>query len=475
LNQIMKKKAYFIGIAGKTMGALAKAFKDMGWEVSGSDQVGIYPPISTYLKENQISYIEGYRAENVPEDADLVVMGRSAMMIDSNHPEHLRAKELGYRVYSYPEALQEYVIKDKSLVVAGTYGKTTLSAALAWVLTKAGLNPSYMTGGVPVNEEIADGVRITDSSYSVVEGDEPPSLRETDSPKFMFYQPKYLLLTATIHDHPEIYKTPEDYIKAFVDLVKLIPPEGILVFNQENVDQTVVESFSGKKVSYSFSNSKADFYVANYARRGEITDFAVKGQGKKYQLKTSLLGQFNLENLCGAVALCSQLEIDKEVIAQAIKSFKGLKTRLEYLGDFAGRRLYWDFSQHPSKVKGALEALREHYPQSQIICVFDPKMTGLKYRESLGWYPGAFDQADQVIVGQVSFLKSVPREKRVTGRDIVEAIGRSQSNVFYQPIGEKIISWLEKNSQSGDVVVFMSSGGMEFVNLINDTIRALAD
>ncbi len=441
----MAKKVYFIGIAGKTMAPLAKAFKDMGWEVSGSDQEKVYPPISTYLEENRISYKRGYRAENVPKDADLVVAGYSALLIDSENPEYKKAQDLKLKIKSFPEVLQEYLIKENSIVVAGTYGKTTLSALIAWILTKAGLNPSYMTGGIPVN--LGDGVRITDSLFSVVEGDEVPALRKTDPPKFMFFRPKYLLLTATKHDHPEIYKTPEDYLEAFVKLVGLLPANGILIYNQESVDEKVVNNFAGKKVPYSSVNQP--------------------------WVKTNLLGRHNQENISGAIKLCRELGIKEEVIKDAVESFGGVKTRLEFLGKPGGRFIYWDFSQHPEKVKAALNALRENYPQNQIVCIFDPAMTGLKYQESLDWYPKAFDQADQVIVGKVGFLKEIPKGQRVTGRDIVEAIAQTQPQVFYEPIDEKIKKWLGENTHAGDVIVFMSSGGLRFMNLIDEVIKKL--
>lgn len=460
------KKAYFIGIAGKTMGPLAKAFKDMGWQVSGSDQEKIYPPVSSYLEKNAITYFKGYSAKNVPADADLIVVGRGALMIDSGNPEYQQAKEKNISVLSYPEVLQKFLIKENSIVVAGTYGKTTISAAIAWVLIKAGLNPSYMVGGIPLN--MGDGVAMTNSSYSVVEGDEPPALKETDSPKFMFYKPKYLLLTATAYDHPEIFKTKEDYLSAFIKLVKLLPQDGFLVYNRDKVDEKVVQAVPCRKFSYSL-DAPADYFVKEVSRQEKEINFMVQGNKESFPLQTILLGKRSLENFCGAVALCAELGIGKQAITQGIKSFLGVKTRLEYLGREGGRYLYWDFAQHPEKVKGSLGDLREHFPNKRIFCVFDPSMTGLKHRESLNWYEKAFDQADQVIVGKVSFRKNIDKEMRVTGKDIVEAIAQTQENVFYEPIDERIIEYLLAKTGENDVVVFMSSGGLRFTNLIEKT------
>lgn len=451
------------------MAQLAKSLKDIGWEVFGSDHKGVYPPISTYLKDNAISYHEGYSADNLFKNLDLVVVGRSALMAGENNPEYLKALSIGCPVLSYPQVIQKYLIRKKSIVVAGTFGKTTSSAILAWILTNANLNPSYMTGGIPLN--LKDGVRITESEYSVVEGDETPALLETDPPKFMFYRPKYLMITASFHDHPEVYKTKKKYTQVFVDLVKLLPKEGILVYNLNKVDKIIVDSFSGEKISYSLEDSKADFFVKDISTNNNFTRFTLGGR-KEINLETSLLGKHNLENICGVVALSLGLGIEIKIITASIKTFLGIKTRLEFLGKIHGRFLYWDFAQHPAKVKGTLSALRDHYANNKIICVFYPAMTGLKFKESLKWYPGNFDLADQVVVSKVGFL-SKNRGNRVTGDNIVSAIATTQKNVFYEPADEQIQKYLMQNTKPGDVIVFMSSGGLRFTDLIKKVTEGL--
>jgi len=466
-----KKKAYFIGISGKTMAPLAKAFKDLGWEVSGSDHKEIYPPMSTYLLENKIPYIVGYCRENVPSDADLVVVGRSALLVDPQNPEYLRAKELNLNVRSYPEVLVDYLVKKNSVVIAGTYGKTTISSLVAWILKNAGLNPSYMTGGISLN--LKDGVRITNSEYSVVEGDEPPALFETDPPKFMFYKPKYLLLTATKWDHPEVFKTEKEYLEAFRKLVQLLPFDGFLIYNKNSVSKSVWEKFAGRRISYSFEDSDADFWVEKIVRKKEKTFFKISGKNEIFELETVLLGDHNLENICGAVALCFSLNVSKEIIVNSVRSFLGVKTRLEFLGKFGGRFLYWDLAQHPQKVKGTVYALRQHYPKEKIIVVYHPSASVLKYRQILPSLETVFDPVDQVIVAKTGSLKGIPREERVSGLDLAKSISKTQKNVFYQPVKEKIIDYLQKNTKEGEIIVFLSSGGLEFFSLIEETKKRL--
>lgn len=465
MRKILRKssrRAYFIGISGKTPSSLAKELRENDWEISGSDHERPYPPASSYLVKNKIGYFKGYQEKNVPENADLVIVGRGALINNPQNPEYLKAKSLGLKVVSLPEALEKFVVKENSIVIAGTYGKTTLTALVAWILRKAGFNPSFGIGGEPSN--MGDGVKITNSAYSVVEGDEAPALQETDPPKFMFYKPKYLLLTATKWDHPEIYKSEKAYLKAFIGLVKLLPKDGLLVYNLDNVNQEVVSEAVCRKASYSLKNDKADYFVRSYSHKESGIYFQLNKNFFKSQ--ALLLGKANLENICGAITLCMEIGIDKRAIDSAVRSFRGIKTRLEFLGKLSEKYFYWDIAQHPEKVRGSLEALKEHYPKKRIICVFDPETTGLKYKESLKWYPGAFDAADSVIVGRVGYLRNLRGKERISGVDIVKAISKTQKNVFYQPIDEKITEYLTKQTKSEEVIVFMSSGGLRFTNLI---------
>jgi len=447
------KKIYFIGIAGKTMAPLAKAFKELGWEVNGSDQKNVYPPVTDYLEKNNIFFSRGYHSQNVPKNADLIVVGRSSLLVDPQNPEYLEAKKTGSQVLSYPELLQKYLIKENSIVVAGTYGKTTIAALVSWIMQKAGLNPSYAIGGEPLG--MGNGVKIESSNYSVIEGDETPALEETSPPKFMYYRPKYLLLTATKWDHPEIYKSENEYLNAFIKLVELLPANGLLVYNLDSVDKKVVKKAKCKKISYSLDNNSSDYHNKSF--------------------ETLLLGKTNLENICGAFALCKELGISEDVIAKAVGTFKGIKTRLEFLGESGGRFIYWDIAQHPEKVKGSLNALRDRYRKNRIFCVYDPSSTGLKHRESLAWLRGAFDSADRVVVGKVSFLKSIKKENRVTGHGLVKIISETQPNVYYEPSDKKISERLTRDTGLKDVIVFMSSGGLGFTDLIKKTFNELAD
>jgi UDP-N-acetylmuramate: L-alanyl-gamma-D-glutamyl-meso-diaminopimelate ligase len=464
----MRKYVHFIGIAGKTMAPLAKMFKDKCWRVTGSDHAKTYPPISTYLRRNRISYHQGYAESNLIGRPNLVIVGRSALLIDPQNPEYLKAKKLGLRIFSHPETLREYVVKKNSIVVAGTYGKTTVSALVAWILEKAGLKPSFMIGGIPLN--FPDGVRSNDSLWSVVEGDEPPAMRETDPPKFMFYKPKYVLLTACRWDHPEVFPSERAYLDAFARFVKLVPKGGLIVTCWEggNVRQVVKEA-KGRVIWYSAKKApKADFWVKNVLSKKNFTQFEVVSRKQRdiLMIESPLLGLHNVQNVCGAVGLSLSLGIKPAVVQEAIRTFKDVRTRLEFVGEFRGTRVFWDLAQHPIKVKETLAALRTLYKKEKIIAVFDPHQTMLQRRESLAWYPGCFDQADEVIVAGVSFGRSIPKKERVTGKDIVGAIQKTNPQVKYLPRGKEVMNCLVKNCGQGTVIIFLSSGGLRVPGMI---------
>lgn len=422
------------------MAPLAKSFKDMGWIVSGSDQEEVYPPVTDFLTQNNIDYFKGYKEENLPNDLDLVVVGRSPLLIDKDNPEYKKAVFLKLNVLSYPEVLQKYLIKENSIVVAGTYAKSTTTALITWILINAGLNPSYMLGGDPIN--FCDGVKISNSNFSVVEGDETPALKETDPPKFMFYKPKFLLLTATEYDHPEIFKTRQSYIEAFINLVKLLPGNGILFYDQGLVDEAVVKACKCLKIP---------FQVSSYKNLPNILY-------KQSAMRANIL--------------CSKLNIDQKIIDRSIISFKGLKERNEFLGEFGGRYLFKDSSQQSSKIKSVLSLLREQYPKNKIFVVFNPSATSLKYRKNLDQYLYSFNLVEQVIISQVEFLKRVGSRERVTGLDLVKSFGGSKK-VFYEPNDEKIFERLVKETKPKDVIVFMSSGGLRFTDLIKKVINTI--
>ncbi|MFH1601825.1 MAG: Mur ligase family protein [Candidatus Shapirobacteria bacterium] len=458
------KKVHIIGVAGQLTGPLAGAFKAMGWKVTGSDQKKIYPPLTTYLEKNNISYTRGFNLSNISKSLDLVVTGGSVFSSMGNggkpNIELDKARKLGLKIISQAGALQKILIKQNSIVVAGTYGKTTTTAMVSAILKKAGFNPSHMFGGIAKNSQ--DPLRITDSNWSIVEGDEYLASDFNYKPKFLYYRPKYLLLTAARWEHQDVYKKEKDYLDAFKKLISLVPFRGFILANKsgENLSE-VLKNFTGKIIFYNLKKRKGvDWWTENISLDKTGSRFVLKNkQGLQVALALNLLGKHNIENALSAASLGMALGADKKHVQKALKSFRGIKRRLEILGTFSGVTVVDDFSQSRPRAQAALLALKDHFPNSRLVVIYDPHYSGLLYRSSLDDYPGMFDLANRVLVSRVSFRRAVSKKERVLGRDIIEKIRLTQKNARYLPLEEEIVDQAIESVRSGDVLAIMSSGG----------------
>lgn len=469
--QIESKHVHIVGICGKGIAPVAKMYKDNGWKVTGSEiKTGGWGPIAKFLKDNSLPFTIGYAEENISRfdtKPDLVIQAGSAFKKWPN-PEVEWAKENGVEVISFPEALRDYLIKKNSVVVTGNYGKTSTSALMAWILEVAGKNPSYMIGGVPMNFE--GGMKNTDSEYSVVEGDEHPTLKYKDEkPKFLYYKPKYTILSSAQWEHVNVFQTEESYIDAFRELVRLtVKNKGKLVLNAagEN-NEKVKKAYKGKAVLY-MMDGKTKLVNGGLDYSGEIVEVVddmtifnvYENEMLLWQFETPLIGEFNVENCLAAIAMTRTLGLELTDIVEAVKTFKGVKRRLEIRGKMkSGAIVIDDFAHSAVKAKAVLEALRTRYEDKKIIVIFDPHSSALADRKTLAWYPYVFDKADLVIIPRVTVKKSTLKGERVYGKDVVEAIRKTQQNVEYIPVDDNIIKTIEEQSNENTVVVFMSSGG----------------
>lgn len=469
----MIKKVHIIGIAGQLSAPLAKALKDQGWQVTGSDQAKAYPPITDYLRKNRLSWFRGFDKNHLRPGLDLVIVAGCALLLDRQNPELVEAKRKGIEIISQAQAIKRFLIRRNSVVVAGTYGKTTTTAFLASILEEEGLKPSFMFGGVP--QDFSDPLKITRSAWSVVEGDEYPTLHFDDKPKFFYYQPWFLLLTAARWEHQDVYRKERDYIGAFKKLVTLVPQQqGFILASKKGENlKKVLSQYQGKISFYSLGKTKgADWWAekVNLTARGASFYFGGKDIKRPFLVKTSVLGKHNVENALAAGAMALMLGAKKKAIGKGIAKFAGIKKRLEVLGSFQGRWLVVDVSQTKPRIMAALQALADHF-SGKIWVVFYPHASSLQEKVSLKDYPGTFDLASQVLISRVYFRKKIAKKDRVTGRDIVKAIGETQPRVSYLPLDEEIVFRLVEETKPGEVIVFFSSGS--FREIINQTIKGL--
>lgn len=460
-------KIHFIGICGVAMSALAIAFQKKGYTVTGSD-AGFYPPVSTNLEKNGIVFYPGWHSEKMIAQGvpDLVIVGNVA---SSTNPEWLYVKKHNLKYLSYPEAIAEYFLGEKSIVCAGTYGKTTSTALLSWIFHIANMDPSYMFGGIPLNE-IESAVISDKRAYSILEGDEYKTSQWDIRPKFALYASTHLLLTSVSWDHADVYRTERDYFNAFKTLVSSVPKEGLIVGCMEgkNVPK-VLASCQANLIIYG-KNEEADYCYKDIQQNHKGIQFDIVYKKKTYHVKTPLLGDFNAENITGCFAIAHQIGLDSKVILKAMASFQGLKRRLE-------KRMKTpvtvidDIAHSPAKAASTLETLRKIY-KKKIIVVFEPN-TGNRKRQAIPQYKNAFQKADLVIIPHLTKLKLDPKETELPldGETLTAVIAKSHRAVQYIDEDVTLIEFLQKNTAKGDVIVFLGSHG--FRGMIEQLVESL--
>lgn len=458
------KHIHFIGICGVAMSALAIAFHKKGYKVIGSDK-GFYPPVSTYLKDAGIEYYPGWHVEKMTAngDPDLVIVGNVA---GSQNPEWMYVQENNLSYKSYPEAVAEFFVREHSIVCAGTYGKTTTSALLSWILLENDVDPSYMFGGLSVNG--IDAAAIGDSTYSILEGDEYKSARWDMRPKFAHYSPTHLLLTAVQWDHADIYPTEQAYFDVFTDLVGSIPNNGLLVAHASLTD--VTKAVQSPLVTYGSNEYEADYQWTNVTFDITGTQFTILFDASSVVVASSLLGDYNVSNITGCFAMAHQLGIEPAKIVAAIESFPGIKRRLQKRND--GDILVFDDIAHsPAKAASVLSNLNM-VADGKIIAVFEPN-TGNRQEESIPGYDNAFESADIVVVPRLSRVKRDPEKPApMDGKMLADVIGKTHDRVEYIDDDDALVAYLTEQTSAGDVIVFLGSHG--FRGMIEDVVSKLS-
>ena len=469
----MKKNCvHIIGIVGQLSAPLAVALKKKGWKITGSDQEKTFPPLTDHLIKNGIDWSQGYRKENIKKSIDLVIIAGSALRSDPNNPEVKEAKKTGLKIISQAQAIEKFVIRKNSVVVAGTFGKTTTTGMIVSIFNKSSKGPSYMIGGVPVNK--TSPLQIKDSDWSIVEGDEYPTLGFDSNSKFLYYHPKFLVLTSARWEHQDIFKKESDYINTFKKVVNLVPKSGFILASEkgENIEK-ILNKFSGKKYYYAVNKSnKTDFWAEkiNYTNKGATFYLCGKTIKKPIKVEACVYGQHNVENSVAASSLALLNGISEKDVSFGIKKFKGIKKRLEFIGKYKNVSIISDISQTKPRILAALKAAKKHFKRNLWV-VFYPHYSGLQEKESLFDYQNTFNDARQVIITKVIFRKDIKKGKRVSGSDIVRTINSCKKNSLYVPVDDQVVEILSTKTKPGDIIIFMSSG--DYREILKNTINKL--
>lgn len=461
--------------------ALAIALHNKGYKITGSDK-GFFPPVSTNLERAGISFYAGWHPELILSTSsgqvglpDEVIAGGGGTSL--TNPELVAAKEKDIPILSLAEAVGKYIVKPKSIVTTGTWGKTTTSALLSFILKEAGWQPSYFTGGISLSHDTgAIGEAPPAGGWSVVEGDEYKAAIWDTKPKFAYYAPTHLLLTSVSWDHADLYPTEDSYFEVFEKLVESIPEDGLIVACIDNPGVRKLIGHAKARVITYGTRTSADYKLEQVAESPEGLRFGICRGSTCYAINSPLLGSFQAENITGAFVLAKEIGVPIKDIIEGLANFKGIKRRLEKRFESSQLTVIDDIAHSPDKARATLRTLREIYG-GQIIAVFEPNI-GAREPEAAVKYTDAFSAADEVIIPKFTKLKVDPNSpiKPLEGNDLAELIARSHSGVRYIPNDDDLVNELTNSasrppSEEHIVIAFLGSHG--FRNMIETTIEKL--
>ena len=437
------------------MGAVAVALKERGFKVTGSDE-RVYPPMSTFLQEKGIALMEGYRAENLPADAEVVVIG-NAMKRGNPEVEAVLNRKLLY--LSLPEVLRNFFLRGRhNLVVSGTHGKTTTTALLAWIMEKAGRKPGYLIGGIPKN--FGEGARLNDSKYFVIEGDEYDTAFFDKRSKFIHYLPELVIVNNVEFDHADIFNNLDDIKLSFRRLLNIVPQNGMVVVNGDDPNSVeVAKDCLAQMVEVGFSK--------NCAQR--IRDVSYSSDSSRFKLgedvfEIPLVGEFNVHNAAMAATAARFYDVPTKEIASAFKSFSGIARRQELRGEAGGVKVIDDFGHHPTAIAQTLQGLRHRFRGQRLWAVFEPRSNTTRRAVFQQELPEALKLADGTFISQVARLEQIPEDQRLNPERVVAAIAEAGRPAFYEENANAIVDRLIPMLRPKDVVVVFSNGGFDNIH-----------
>jgi UDP-N-acetylmuramate: L-alanyl-gamma-D-glutamyl-meso-diaminopimelate ligase len=453
---------HILGIAGTMTASLAVALQKEGHLITGSDQEKIYPPISTLLKKAKIKI----NSSKIDSTIDLAIIGSSFSNFQKTKEEFEQIKKLKIKYISATEFIAQNLIKENSVLIAGTYGKTTISSLVSWIFFQSNLNPNYMFGGDAINH--FPSANISSSNWSIVEADESIHGLD-DQAKFLFYPVKFLLLTSADWEHKDSYSTEIENFNAFKKLINNVSENGILFINSKGYQTKELSLYSKSKI-ITYNSSKSDYYLKNIKIKKNYTALDIRTPRNIIHIKTKLIGQFNFENILAAIALTDNLNINPSVIKKAILNFKGIKRRLEKITDKKNILIFDDFAQSSNRIESTLKAIKSHFPQKTIKVLYQPHASFVQYKESLKNFKNAFSLASEIVLSKLNYNSNIDKNKRVNAKDFKDFIGEK---LIYIPIDEDIINFYKQNLKSGDILINMSSGGFSGNKILKSIINNL--
>ena len=449
-------RIHFIAIGGAVMHNLAIALHKKGYVVTGSDDEIFEPSRSRLDKYGLLPDSEGWYPSRISRDLDVIILGMHAR---DDNPELARARELGIRIFSFPEYLYEQTRNKKRVVIAGSHGKTTITSMVMHVLRYHDWKFDYMVGSVIEGFETMVGLS-DDSEIAVFEGDEYLSSALDRRPKFHLYKPHIALVSGIAWDHMNVFPTWEDYLEQFRIFVESIEPGGTLIFYGEDDYIAEILSANGRSLV------KLDYTAhPHHIRSGQ---YYLDACGEERPVE--IFGSHNMQNINGARLVCNRLGMGDEDFYQAIQTFRGSARRLQLLGKSGTSHIYLDFAHAPSKVRATVKAMKEKYPDRLLVAVLELHTFSSLNAEFLPSYKGTLDLAD---IPMVYFNPATVEHKRlpmITVEQVKKAFGRDDLHVYTE--SEKLLFTLSRIKWHFKNLLIMTSGnfdGLDFTTLLDST------
>ena len=436
------------------MTALAVYFKQRGDQVLGSDVNDSYPT-ETILSKYNIQVVTGFFRQNVPTDADLVVVTGAHGGL--TNPEAVRATELKIKTLSLGEAVGEVMRGKENICVAGCHGKTTTSALLACLFTQAGYKPSYLVGST-IND-LGTGGHYDRGKYFIAEADEYFSCPLTQrKPRFLWQNPNSLVITNIEYDHPDAFADIEAVKNAFRQFVNKLPTSGLLVAGRDSSHVvSILPQISSAIITYGLS-AKADYWISRYYFEEGVSFMRINHKNLEIgEFMLKIPGIHNLLNALAAAIVAFTYGISWTKLKKFLVHFSGTKRRFEYKGTYQKTIFYDDYAHHPTEIEATLSALRNWYPSKKVLVIFQPH-TFSRTKALLVDFAGSFIQADQVIVTDIFPSAREEKDETISSVQLVIASNKFKNNAIYKSNKKEVASFLNRNLNNFDIVMTMGAG-----------------
>lgn len=451
---------HILGICGTFMGSLAQLAKAQGHKVTGSDQ-GIYPPMSDQLEQAGIEIIAGFDPAQLDPAPDYVIVG-NAMSRGNPAVEYVLDRGLPY--ISGPDWMGKYLLADKwVMAVAGTHGKTTTSSMLAWLLEYAGMNPSYLIGGVP--ENFSTSARLTDSNFFIIEADEYDTAFFDKRSKFVHYHPRTLVMNNLEFDHADIFDDLAAIERQFHHLVRTVPSTGQIIFPSDNeaLQRVIAQGCWSQQEHIHTDKHQAEGWAVD-AILADFSQFNVYHQGQLVcEVSWSLNGEHNMYNALAAIIAARHVGIEPRTSAEALAEFQSVKRRMELVGevgragDINNIRIFDDFAHHPTAIKltlsGAKAAQQVQGRNGRLIAVLEPRSNTMKLGEHKAKLAASVEDGDHTYWLEPEGLSW----------SLTEAVAGMKNQQVFTTV-EALEQQLLNDIQNGDDVVMMSNGSFSGIH-----------